>query len=82
MTDVQERTTFKFVSLISIEELSMRLLDSTRVFDTSSVRCFVLQSPMRTTLEEECVKVSLDLPVVHLVRHLRDVCHAETQQPC
>ena len=37
MTDVQEGTTFKFVSLISIEELSMRLLDSTRVFDTSSV---------------------------------------------
>ena len=45
----------------------MRLLDSTRVFDTvtSSVRCFVRQSP--TTLEQECVKVSLDLRVVHSV---------------
>ena len=59
MTDVQERTTFKFVSLISIEELSIRLLDSTRVFDTPSVRCFVHSK--------------------HPVRHLRDVCHAETQ---
>ena len=85
MTDIQERTTFKFVSLISIEELSMRLVDSTRgccvpqkfflavyntpystrVFDTSSVQGFVLQSLMHTTLEEECVKVSLDLRVVH-----------------
>ena len=63
----------------------MRLLDSTRVFDMSSVRCFVLQSPMHTTMEEECVKVSLDLRVVHslhLIRLLRDVCHAQTQQPC
>ena len=54
----------------------MRLLDSTCVFDTSSVQCFVRQSPTR--LEEECVKVSLDLRVVHRlhpVRHLRDVCH-------
>ena len=60
----------------------MRLLDSTRVFDTvtSSVRCFVRQSP--TTLEQECVKVSLDLRVVHSVhpvRGLRDVCHVETR---
>ena len=42
----------------------MRLLDTTLVFDTSSVRCFVRQSPMHTTLEEECVKISLDLRVV------------------
>ena len=53
MTDVQEHTTF--VSLI--EELSMRLLDSTRIFDTSSVRCFVRQSP--ATLEEECQRFHL-----------------------
>ena len=55
MTDVQEHTTF--VSLI--EELSIRLIYSTHVFDTSSVRCFVRQYP--TALEEECVKVSLGL---------------------
>ena len=52
MTDVQEHTTF--VNLT--EDSSMRLLDSTHVFDTSSVQYFVRQSP--ATLEEECVKVS------------------------
>ena len=42
MTDIQEHTTF--VSLI--EELSMCLPDSTRVFETSSVRCFQFDNPL------------------------------------
>ena len=39
MTDVQEHTVF----VCLIEELPMCPLDSTRVFDTSSVRCIVQQ---------------------------------------
>ena len=62
IADVQEHTTFLGV----FEELSVHLPDGARVPDTSSVKCFVGQSP--TAVEKECANVSLGLRVVRCAR--------------
>ena len=62
-------------SVSLLEELSMRLPDSTHVFNRSSVPCFVRQSSAVLAIEnwklEKCAKVSLGLRVVHRLRPVR-----------